>query len=192
VYKLLAALRAPVEIEPAVVRLPLQAPDASQLVAFEDDQVSVLAAPEETLVGFADNDTVGGAAGGAGAGGAGVVEAGGEVVDGVEPDGGVAGAGVGATGACDVSAVGTTPDSPPHPARSAASATEQNRERNQGRSLRIMEGASSLTSLVCIARMNRSHGIVRLTTFVATLASPKALSVRTAKYHVPGVRFSTT
>jgi hypothetical protein len=49
----------PVEAVPDVALLPDQAPLAVQLVAFVDDQVSVLALPLATLVGLALNATVG-------------------------------------------------------------------------------------------------------------------------------------
>jgi len=53
------ALNAPVGCEPDVARLPLQAPDAVQLVAFVVLQVNCDAAPDATLVGDAVNVSVG-------------------------------------------------------------------------------------------------------------------------------------
>jgi len=50
---------APVLCVPEVVRLPLHAPDAVQLVAFVELHVSIDAAPDATLVGDALIDTVG-------------------------------------------------------------------------------------------------------------------------------------
>jgi hypothetical protein len=55
----LFVVSAPVEAVPDVALLPVQAPLAVQLVAFVDDQVSVLALPLVTLVGFAPIVTVG-------------------------------------------------------------------------------------------------------------------------------------
>lgn len=59
-----AASSAPVLAEPEVGRLPLHAPDAVQLVAFVEFQVSELLPPLETLVGLADRFTTGAAGGG--------------------------------------------------------------------------------------------------------------------------------
>jgi len=56
---LLAAVSAPVLAEPAVARLPVHAPEAVQLVAFAEDQVSELLPPLATLVGLAAIFTVG-------------------------------------------------------------------------------------------------------------------------------------
>jgi hypothetical protein len=53
------ALSVPVDCEPAVGSLPVQAPEAVQVVAFVDDQVKVEAPPLATLVGLAASDTVG-------------------------------------------------------------------------------------------------------------------------------------
>jgi hypothetical protein len=53
------SLRAPVECDPLVATLPLQPPDAVQLVALVEDHVRVEAAPLETLVGLAFSDTLG-------------------------------------------------------------------------------------------------------------------------------------
>jgi len=46
-------------VEPEVAWVPLHAPDAVQLVASVDDQVSVLLAPAATVAGLALMDTVG-------------------------------------------------------------------------------------------------------------------------------------
>ena len=54
---------APVASLPFAAREPLQPPDAEQLVAFEDVQVSVAVSPGTTTVGSAERETVG--AGGA-------------------------------------------------------------------------------------------------------------------------------
>ena len=56
---LLAAVSAPVLAEPLVARLPDHAPEAVQLVALVDDHVNELLPPLATLVGLADNVTVG-------------------------------------------------------------------------------------------------------------------------------------
>jgi hypothetical protein len=53
------ALKAPVDLVPLIAWAPLHPPDAVQLVALVDVQVSVEAPPLETLVGLALNDTVG-------------------------------------------------------------------------------------------------------------------------------------
>ena len=50
---------APVDCEPLVARAPDQAPEAVQLVAFAEDQVSVELPPLGTMVGFAAIVTVG-------------------------------------------------------------------------------------------------------------------------------------
>ena len=55
----LSIVSAPVETVPEVDRLPAHAPLAAQLLAFVDDQVSVLALPLATLVGLALRETVG-------------------------------------------------------------------------------------------------------------------------------------
>ena len=57
----LFVVRGPVETEPAEGCTPDHAPLAVQLVAFVDDQVSVLALPVATVVGFALMATVGAA-----------------------------------------------------------------------------------------------------------------------------------
>jgi hypothetical protein len=59
VNELLAAVSAPVLADPAVARLPDQAPLAVHVVASVDDQVRVALPPLATLVGFAVNVTVG-------------------------------------------------------------------------------------------------------------------------------------
>jgi hypothetical protein len=56
---LLAAVSAPVLADPAVARLPDQAPEAVHDVALVDDQVRVELAPLVTLIGLADKVTVG-------------------------------------------------------------------------------------------------------------------------------------
>ena len=66
--------------EPPVVLVPLQPPEAVQLVAFVLLQVNVAALPDTTVAGAAANVTVGA---GVGAG------AGGGVGEGVEPETGV-------------------------------------------------------------------------------------------------------
>jgi hypothetical protein len=55
----LSVVSAPVEADPDVALLPDHAPFAVQLVAFADDQVSVLALPLATLLGLAPIVTVG-------------------------------------------------------------------------------------------------------------------------------------
>ena len=50
----------PVEVDPEVFCAPVHAPVAVQLVALVDDQVSVLAFPDTTVVGLAARVTVGG------------------------------------------------------------------------------------------------------------------------------------
>jgi hypothetical protein len=55
----LSVVSAPVEVVPDVALLPAHAPLAAQLVAFADDQVSVLAPPLATLPGLALSVTVG-------------------------------------------------------------------------------------------------------------------------------------
>jgi hypothetical protein len=57
--KVEVALKAPVEAVPEVALAPLQAPLAVQDVALVELQVSVLLAPEATVVGLALKDTVG-------------------------------------------------------------------------------------------------------------------------------------
>ena len=52
-------LSAPVEAEPEVGWVPLHAPEALQVVALVEFQVSVLADPAVTDVGEADRDSVG-------------------------------------------------------------------------------------------------------------------------------------
>ena len=52
-------MSAPVDTEPLTACVPDQAPDAVQLVALVDDQLSVLALPLVTVLGLADSDTVG-------------------------------------------------------------------------------------------------------------------------------------
>ena len=54
------ALNAPVLAVPDLAFVPLQRPDAVHDVALVDDQVNVLLAPLATVVGDADNVTVGG------------------------------------------------------------------------------------------------------------------------------------
>ena len=51
--------KAPVDVEPEVGSLPLQAPDAEQEVALVEVQVMVLLCPDETAVGEALKATVG-------------------------------------------------------------------------------------------------------------------------------------
>ena len=53
------ALSAPVLVVPLLATAPVQAPDAKQLVALVDDQVSVAAPPGATLLGVAVSATVG-------------------------------------------------------------------------------------------------------------------------------------
>ena len=55
----LLAVSEPVEAVPEIALLPAHAPLAVQLVALVDDQVSVLALPVTTVVGFAASVTVG-------------------------------------------------------------------------------------------------------------------------------------
>jgi hypothetical protein len=55
---------APVDWLPEVARAPDHAPEAEQVVAFIDDQVSVDAPPLATDVGFAVSNTVGTGGGG--------------------------------------------------------------------------------------------------------------------------------
>ncbi|MBS0375270.1 MAG: hypothetical protein JSR73_11870 [Proteobacteria bacterium] len=57
--KVVAAVRFPVLAEPLVAFVPLQPPDAVQVVAFVELQVSVEAPPLATLVGLAVSVTVG-------------------------------------------------------------------------------------------------------------------------------------
>jgi hypothetical protein len=59
VNELVAAVSGPVLAEPAVARLPLQAPDAVHDVAFSEFQVKFEVPPLATLSGLALNDTVG-------------------------------------------------------------------------------------------------------------------------------------
>ncbi|HEY4213033.1 MAG TPA: hypothetical protein VGM84_16250 [Steroidobacteraceae bacterium] len=49
---MLFAVKDPVDIDPEVAWLPDQAPDALQLVALTDDQLSVVGLPLITLVGL--------------------------------------------------------------------------------------------------------------------------------------------
>jgi hypothetical protein len=56
-----AAVRADVDIEPLIARLPPQPPDAIQDVALVDDQVNVDAAPLLTVLGLAERLTAGAA-----------------------------------------------------------------------------------------------------------------------------------
>jgi hypothetical protein len=53
------AVSVPVDCEPLVASLPLQAPEAVQEVALVDDQVRVDAPPLDTLAGLAVSVTVG-------------------------------------------------------------------------------------------------------------------------------------
>jgi len=55
-----AALSAPVDLEPLVASVPDHSPEAAQEVALADDQVNVELAPVETLEGLALSATVGG------------------------------------------------------------------------------------------------------------------------------------
>lgn len=57
--KSVAALNAPVDWLPLVALLPLQPPEAVQLVALVELQFSVAALPATTLVELAVNDNVG-------------------------------------------------------------------------------------------------------------------------------------
>jgi hypothetical protein len=57
--KLPLAVSAPVDWLPGVAFVPDQSPEAVQLVALVEDQISVEAAPLVTDVGFAVSDTVG-------------------------------------------------------------------------------------------------------------------------------------
>ena len=52
-------MSAPVEAEPLEASVPDHAPDAVQVVALADDQVSVEALPLATVLGLAVRDTVG-------------------------------------------------------------------------------------------------------------------------------------
>ena len=53
------ALKAPVDFDPLIAWAPLHPPEAVQLVALADDQVSVDVPPLATLVGLALSETVG-------------------------------------------------------------------------------------------------------------------------------------
>jgi hypothetical protein len=55
-----AALSAPVDLEPLVASVPDHAPEAAHEVALVDDQVNVELAPVETLAGLGLSVTVGG------------------------------------------------------------------------------------------------------------------------------------
>ena len=57
--KVVPAVNAPVDCDPVVDLLPLQPPDAVQLVALVELHVSVEVCPLFTLAGFAVNETVG-------------------------------------------------------------------------------------------------------------------------------------
>jgi hypothetical protein len=61
---LVDAVRGALLSEPAVARLPVQAPEAVQEAAFVEDQVRVEDAPLATDVGFAASNTVGSDGGG--------------------------------------------------------------------------------------------------------------------------------
>jgi hypothetical protein len=56
------ALSAPVDRDPLASRVPLQPPEAEQLVAFVEDQLKVELEPVVMLVGFALSETLGGGA----------------------------------------------------------------------------------------------------------------------------------
>jgi hypothetical protein len=56
---LVDAVSAPVDTDPEVALLPVQAPDAVQLVTFVLDHESVLAPPEAIVVGLAERVMVG-------------------------------------------------------------------------------------------------------------------------------------
>lgn len=60
--KVLSLVSAPMVSDPEVPLLPDQAPDAEQLLALEDDQLTVVEPPDCTEVGLALNVTVGAAA----------------------------------------------------------------------------------------------------------------------------------
>ena len=62
--KVLVVVSAPVDSLPEVGLAPDQPPEAAQLVASVDDQVSVDALPEVTVVGLALSVTVGAGVGG--------------------------------------------------------------------------------------------------------------------------------
>ncbi len=55
----MAAVRAPVAWEPLVAIVPVQPPDAVQVVALLEVQVNVVLLPLDTLLGLALNDTLG-------------------------------------------------------------------------------------------------------------------------------------
>ena len=63
--KVVEVAKAPVDVEPLVMRLPLHPPDAVHEVAFVDDQSSVEAPPLPTLVGLTRSMTAGSGGGGA-------------------------------------------------------------------------------------------------------------------------------
>lgn len=60
IVNVVAALSAPVDLEPLVASVPDQSPEAVQEVALVVDQVKVELAPAETLEGLAFSVTVGG------------------------------------------------------------------------------------------------------------------------------------